>query len=283
MNGVAENHTGEGGPSAPLNRLVFKDQFHPDQVEEALDNIRLSLAYYGHLPRLEPVEAHHRKAAIVGGGPSLKGQLDKLRDFDGEIFCANEAHDYLIENGIEPDGFVYLEVHPWGNDRLCHREAAHCTYYIPSQCHLTAFDRVKGRNVVMWHTRADIGEIDVISEFEANPMLVNGASAPGLRAIHIAMVLGYRRFELFGIDASHAENQTHSYETPGRGQQRVLEVVAAGRTFKTHPYLAKQADEFQRLCRNFPSIEIKTHGDGLIQHIHRAISPFTYSQKKDTL
>lgn len=273
----------KGGQNAPLTKLVFSDEFNAEQIDEARDNIRLSLAYYGDLKRIEMQEAHGRKAAIVGGGPSLKNNLDKLRDFAGEIFCANEAHDYLIDNGIEPDGFVFLEVHPWVNDQLCRRTSERCTYYIPSHCHLSAFDRVSGRDVVMWHARSGIGEEDIIAEFEADPMLVNGASTPGLRAVHIAMVLGYRDFELFGVDASHADGDRHSYDTPGRVHKPVLEITCLGRTFHTDGYLAQQADEFQRLCRNFPEIKIKAHGDGLIQHIHRAISPFTYSAEKDTL
>ena len=267
----------EGVAEAAPSALSFDYSFYEAQKQEALDNIQMSLAFYGDLPRLERGERKGAPVAVVGGGPSL--DVEQLRDFPGPIFCSNEVHDYLIYNGIEPDGWVVLEVAPFRN-RQINREAKHCTYYIPSHCDLSIFEQTEGRDVVMWHALDEIGEDALISEHEENPMLVAGSSSPSLRAIHICMVLGYTQIELFGVDASHPPGKSHVYRDSSPG---TFEVTCAGRKFPSQPYLAQQADEFAGIVRNFPQITIKTHGDGLIQHIHRTLRPDVYSAEKDTL
>ena len=69
----------EGVAEAAPSALSFDYSFNPDQVQEALDNIQMSLAFYGDLPRLQPGDKKNAKVAIVGGGPSL--DVEQLRDF----------------------------------------------------------------------------------------------------------------------------------------------------------------------------------------------------------
>ena len=42
------------------------------------------------------------KIALIGGGPSLKDQLDDIRKFDGVTVACGSVHDYLIDNHIYP-------------------------------------------------------------------------------------------------------------------------------------------------------------------------------------
>jgi hypothetical protein len=62
-------------------------------------NIKRGLPKFESLPDFRNIKHKSKKIAIVGGGPSLKDNLDELRNFD-VILVAGSPHDYLLENGI---------------------------------------------------------------------------------------------------------------------------------------------------------------------------------------
>lgn len=234
-------------------------------------------------------EAVDRKPArpetlcIVGCGPSLEGQIETLRNLgpDHLILAANQAHDYLIENGIIPWGFIYMEIHPW-DEPMC-KLPADCTYFIASHCARPIFDHLSGRNIVLWHCFQDVGEEEIIAN-SCPGLMIWGGGTPTLRAFNLGLALGFRRIETFGIDACYSDRSHAVYREGGFREdwdmKKAVEVRCAGRDFLTQPYLARQADEFTRFMKaHHDKFILRTHGDGLIQHIHRTMFPRVYEQE----
>lgn len=255
----------------PLIKLSFTSDFLEAQVGECLGNLKATLARG--LPSIKAVEQpHDGTMLIVGTGPSLAGQLDRLREATGFILAVNEAHDYLIENGITPHGWIFNEVSAWATN-LVSKEAPGCRYFVASQCAAPVFEALKGRDVMLWHAWQDIGEGPLITEAEnCDAKLIGGGCTPTLRGICLGMVLGYRKFETFGVDGCYQTNSHVAYtqERPDWNGEAHIEVTCAGRTFKTVGYLARQAfDWIEFLKRHGHGFKLWMHGDGLMQHIHR--------------
>lgn len=250
--------------------LKFTSDFLQRQVGECLDNLRSSLDRG--LPSIKAVSAPHDGVMlIVGTGPSLAGQLDRLRKATGFIMALNEAHDYLVERGIIPHGWNFSEVSPWERN-LITRDAPGCRYYVASQCAPQIFDALAGRDVMVWHAWQDIGEGPLIAEAEQCDAKLIGGGGPFLRALCLGMALGYRRFESFGVDGSYAVNSHVAYdsERDDWNGEAHLDVTCYGRTFKTVGYLARLAhDWIEFLKRHGHGFQLQMHGDGLMQHIHR--------------
>lgn len=262
--------SGAGGNLGPM---TFRDAFNPEQEDECLNNMREN-AKWG-FPTVKMTPPHHQTMVIVGGGPSLKANLDYLRHLPKthKIFCVNDVHDYLIEEGITPWAFGIMEVAPWSREFLIHAKRG-IRYYLASMCHPTMFERLKKLNVIVWHAQSDIGEEPIIREDYGDWIIIPGAEAMSVRAVNLGMTLGFRNFEMVGVDSSF-EDRSHVYMD--NDHLETVTVTCNGRDFKTKAYLARQADDFRRFLGSCGHMfKLKCHGDGLIQHIHRSLYPEIY-------
>ena len=218
---------------------------------------------------------HDTVMAIAGAGPSLKDSVVELlsvQQSGGHICAVNESHDWLVKNGIEPDMVVYTEVSPWPVS-LFNEKTEETNYYISSSADGSVFDALKDRRVTVWHAWHGIGEEDVVRA-NGGGAIVYGGVTPALRAIHLGVVLGYRRFDLFGMESSY-ETISHvgqAGEREGWETDPTLEIWCSGRMFKTKPYLASQADDFGKIVKRYGSlISFKVHGDGLLPHLFKTM------------
>lgn len=92
-----------------------------------------------------------------------------------------------------------------------------------------------------------------------------------LRALPLMRMLGYRKFHIYGWDSCIREDAHHAYAQPENDDTRLTEVTVKGRTFKCHPWMAVQAQEFITITRMLADeIEMEIYGDGLIAHIVRS-------------
>src|SRR5690606_21276672 len=108
------------------------------------------------VPWFTPGETRH-SAVTVGGGPSLKDSLTKLRqvqDRKGDIFALNNAHDFLIERGIIPKYQVLLDSRQ-DNVAFVQSPRKDVTYLVSASCHPDMFDALSGYNVMLWLTDMD--------------------------------------------------------------------------------------------------------------------------------
>lgn len=237
-----------------------------------------------HLPELEPYDG---TAAIVGASPNIGENLDRIKEIkvDGLAFSLNGAHQWLIEHGVIPNIHVLFENDIKSpEDSLGGPSHPDVYYYICTQCNPNIFRKLRNRNKVIWHYfDANPQYQEAVVKYFPGEFLVGGGYATMFRSITIARILGYRKFELFGCDASFEEGNTH-YEGYHHDSTETKMVVAAGnemsyRLFKTTPSLSFQAYEFMRFCEANQNLSVKVHGDGLMRHLHQTRYPEHYNEE----
>lgn len=254
--------------------------------ESNAENIRSCLARG--LPEFAPAPCiHDGTFVIAGSGSSLLKSLDGLREEQrlGRPICAIKgAHDYLIENGIDPDLFVSVEPRErplkYVSDKTC--------YMLASRVAPSLFDQVKGKNVLVWHSFSSENNhpptpIDgqPLHWKDFNPLPecevwrgrfgVGGASTSGLRAFNLAYIMGFRKIVLYGMDSCLAEDRyTKRFSGENIGESKVIDVIVDGKRFFCNGALASQAMEFQEVIGMFKDMKVTVKGGGLLAAIMEA-------------
>jgi uncharacterized Rossmann fold enzyme len=279
--------------------IVFKvvkpsdaDGKERDQTNDAANHMRYA-ATLG-LPELvQKTLPRQGKAVIVGGAPSVKNYLEKIREFSKNpfngIFALNWSHTWLIKNRIIPRATVFFEIDSEPETSL---KAAHpdVMYFICSHCHPNTFDQLNGFKRVLWHSipNSDV-EQKVHDEIFSNSAIVGGGIGTFTRTLAVAMYIGYRDFELFGCDSSYPDNdKTHvdGYETLMDDKTDGLYVYARHdvtgevRRFRTIGPLALQHEEFKEFCKvNHQYFTLRVHGDSLLRYTHERMYSDQYESK----
>jgi len=113
------------------------------------------------------------------------------------------------------------------------------------------------------------------------------------RTLTVALTMGFRGIELFGVDGSFPPESTSThvdgYETVNKVSTDAFEVVAQSTTnptimkkFLTVGYLALQVDEFQEYCRvNHQNFACRIHGDSLMRFAHENYFPAQYDYTRN--
>jgi hypothetical protein len=234
----------------------------------------------GNYPILPIVEENNRTAIIAAFGPSLDDTLEELKEIDGDIISVSGAHDYLISKGIVPK--YHVEMDPRAHKaKFLQNPHPDVTYCLSSSCDPQAFLNVMGQKVYRWnlHTHAD--DDDAFYEKVDGPewFSLDVGCSVGHAAVVVGGCLGYRNFELFGMDCSKKNGARHAGNHHGPFQ-RDLKVEVAGRLFDSTPQMVAAARDFISLCARMGQVGINMHGDGLLQHWIDAIITKTKPSKE---
>jgi hypothetical protein len=213
-------------------------------------------------PVVEKLESNWRPLAIVGGGPSVSKDIERLRNWKAqhpyaEIWCVNAALDWLLERGVEIDGYAACDSHPLIGKYLANAPDGP-TYYLSSTCHPEAFDAVAGKNVIVWH--AGVNDL----EYPKGHGVVGGGPTIMTRAPMLAYCLGYRDVHLFGADSSYSGGCSHAY--PGMPvPKKLINVRLDGVIYVTEAELLHQAAYFQAIQEFYQTrgARFAVHGEGL--------------------
>ena len=242
-------------------------QFKPCvSAEVRVENIRSAMLRG--LLTAPVLPAHDRTMVLCCYGPSLRDSLDAIRATKGDIYTVSGAHGVLIKAGIVPRGHIDCEprAHKAGFVRDSHADV---TYLLASCCHPDTFDALADRDVVLWHSDQSEEEARYIWTQEPGAPMVLGLTAVGTRAVCLGTALGYRRFELYGMDCSFlVEGAQHAGRHPNPNPHEVT-VLVEGKQFRTTMNLVKQVEDFMRLVQTTTHCAYRVHGDGLLQHILR--------------
>lgn len=224
-------------------------------------NAQVASAMARGLPLLEKQEAHGRRLAIVGGGPSVIDYLDELGGYD-DIWCVNGALDWLIENGIKPTGYVAIDPEAIMAQYL-QKPPEDITYYIGSVCDPATFDALKGRNVVLFHPLMD--DMPLVD----SKAVIGGGPTVLTRAPQLAYRLGYRDVHLFGADSSYESGIHHIYDAP---MDPIVRVSLDDVIYETSGVFLHQVAYFQQILHWFQSkgANFEIHGRGLGPDLLRA-------------
>lgn len=248
-----------------LNQPGYIDKLNNDR-QVMLDQVRINIKR--DLPWFDGGEPHHGAALLVGGGPSLKETITKLRhrrSQGGKIFALNGTHDWLIERGIIPDYHVLLDSRP-ENVTFVQRPHRKVKYLVSGFCHPSVFKALEGFNVTLWLNDMT-GIMPIVQDIQDKPVcLVGGGATVGLKTMFLCYLSGYRKFHFYGFDSSYRDGDNHAYKQPLNDKESVMEIFCNGRSFMCAPWMAKQAEDWQKQARKLTQLgcELFVHGDGLI-------------------
>lgn len=199
--------------------------------------------------------------SVVGFGPSLE---DTWREITHPCITVSGAHDFLCGKGVIPEYHAECD----GREhKTKHLESPndHTTYLMATICNPRMWELLEGRKVVTWHNANGRHIVDWIGENDPGTILVSGGSVVGLSAIHLAGILGYRRFRLFGFDGNFRGEVRHAGSHYGP-PQRIIERDG----WKTTPQMSNAVDEFGWLKRDHPELEFTIYGESLMKAVHGA-------------
>lgn len=243
------------------------------------------LAAGGTLARWNQIRPHLPNGVevmIVGGGPSLEGQLETIRRFREEgklLVTMNGAYNWALEKGLKVSGTIVCDARPF-NARFTHPVAEGTYYFVGSQCDPSVLEGLPRDRTWLWHTTADLirptleeccpGPAENPKAGRWRLAMVGGGSTVLLRAIPMLRMLGYSKFHLFGCDSCVAsqDGAHHAYEQKENDGAPVFPTIVGGRTFWCTKWNTSQAQEFMDLIRRMGELfELEVYGNGLLAWI----------------
>ena len=118
-------------------------------AEELCSNIRSALSRGLPELTLAPIK-HDGHIVLVASGWSMPDYIDEIkahRKAGRPIVAVKAAHDFLVENGVNPDMWVNLD--PRDRTNGIQRLNDHTVYMPASRCPPSTFDYLKGRKVLL--------------------------------------------------------------------------------------------------------------------------------------
>jgi hypothetical protein len=212
---------------------------------------------------LAPIK-HDGNIVLVASGWSMPDYIDEIkahRRAGRPIVAVKAAHDFLVENGVNPDLWINLD--PRDRTNGIQRLNDHTVYMPASRCPPSTFDYLKGRKVLLWHSWAEGPEMTAIG---GGKLAVGGGTTSGLRAVNIGYLLGFRNFTLYGYDSCNRADGVKRFTGDKAGAS--IDVFV-DRKFNCNLAMAQQANEFQKLFDVMGDITVDARGPGLIAEIMR--------------
>ncbi|MBF0588972.1 MAG: DUF115 domain-containing protein [Magnetococcales bacterium] len=247
------------------SKILRTTTHNPIPIETIFGQIRSTLRR--NLPTLGISPPRPETLTIVGSGPSLNQTWHRI---EHPVMACNRAVGWLLDKGHTPWTAFYWDPQPTLTPLI--RVADGIVYLVASQCRPVVFDMLAGKKVVTWH--ANIGEPveRVLAEFDRQKEpIIRGGSTAVMRAIYVGYVMGFRAFELHGVDGSFQAHQLHADGSTLQGDYKRVRVVYEGREFMITDGLINQANEFSKTVALLQDCRIRIHGDGLIPHMARGM------------
>lgn len=226
-------------------------------IRNALANVRRIAA------RVEPAPAHERRCILICYGPSLKDTWQTIDASKGDVVTVSAAHEFMITRGIVPVFHVDSDPRPHKAKHI--RRAQTATKYRLASCvHPDLIDRLDGYDLALWHALSGDEYDDRLEEIEPDTWGVAGGSNVGLRAIVLMYMLGYRAFDIHGMDCSFTDGGSTQWAGQHAGRTKaILPSLCNG--FHTSALMVEYAREFFQTKARMPDAQFTLHGRGLLQ------------------
>lgn len=192
-----------------------------------------------------PVEAeapHGRPLAVCGGGLTLRGHLEELKAWPGDVWGVNATAPWLVQQGI-PATFFSVDPQYTPPEMIGDAPAA----LVSSSSDESVFDHMGERPVRVFHTAPlfDDG--------------IKGGPTSATFAPRLALHLGYTEVHFFGCDAMVSPYASHVY---GSGfYNDLITVSVGGRHFSTRPEFLMQTEFLAQIIAAFPVVYVNRSGD----------------------
>jgi hypothetical protein len=213
---------------------------------ELRENVHRSSRY----PRLTPRPLHDRPLAVVGGGSSIRSNLDDLRAWPGDIWGINQTASWLISQG-RPDATLFTcDPQP----ALARMTTGVQRALLADSCDPSLFDAL---------TAADV------SVFELSSFI--GGPATATRAPMLALLQGYRHITFFGCEGCLEETSTHAYRDEQALEMYAYQLLvrAGDRIYRTTPQFYATTVYLADLITALPGFLAERSGGllrGMLEH-----------------
>jgi hypothetical protein len=214
-----------------------------------------------------------KRAMLVAGGPSAADHIEEIRTLYGQgwdLFCVNGAHDWLVSHGVIPHFCTLLDA---GEEigAFVRKPQSSCRYFLASQCHPSAFDRLADYDVMMWHASLDEEANALIEKLDPDVTIFAPCNTVGLHSLAIAYTLGVKKLRVYGMDSSHRPGADHAYDNSQQKHTPELEFEFNGERFLSTGTFAAQAEGFARAWPRYfrLGMRIEVVGDGLLPAMAR--------------
>lgn len=221
-------------------------------------------------PYVEALPTHDRRAVICCFGPSLQdtwpaAAIARLEP-NTDVFTVSAAHKFMVERGVVPLAHIDCDPRP---HKITQMGVAHpdVEYWLASCIHPDYIDHVAGgKRTALWHAYNG-DESRGILEHEPGQRMVVGGGSVGLRSMSLIYYLGYRHFEIHGMDCSFKETgKQWAGEHHGKIKSEVTVVASDGRAFLTAPAMILYYRYFFKQLSWMQDAVVNLHGDGMLQH-----------------
>lgn len=206
-----------------------------------------------------------RKIAIVCYGPSLSETWETIR---APMMTVSGAHDFMVSRGKTP--VWHVDCDPRQHKAAMLTPVHGTKYLMASVCHPDFWPKLERKNVKLWHliNGDDLETVAWVRENHPEGLgsLIGGGSTVGMRAMEVASSLGFRRFDVYGMDCSF-ETERHAGPHTGKTQAEIF-VRVGNRQFKTTPQMLQAAREMEAFMQTY-DVDLTFHGDGLMQETAR--------------
>lgn len=195
-----------------------------------------------------------RDLTIIANGPTALHA-----DLDAPVLAVNGAINLFGEVG--PTYWVAFDPQEGVADLLPADPPKNTIYFVASQCHPAVFDKLKGRDVRLWH---------VEHPDEQFRDAVPSAVSVTLMAMQLMARLGYRRFETWGWDGCYLDGRDHA--APQARDPSLVEDIrirVGDEVFETTTSWAAEAQDACALLA-LADFKVTIHGGGMIGAIVKA-------------
>jgi len=241
------------------SRVEF-DVHLPVSDRQLLANVRHALSLG--LPELRDFEYPWNGALnVIASGPSAR-----KAPLDGKTLALNGAMRVFTQAHRAPTYWAACDPQELVADFLT--EAPESTIYlVASRCHPSVFERLKGRNVVLWHLCEN-----ATYALTADRAPVSSACSITLCAFEVMARLGWRGFETWGWDGCYVDGESHAVAQPTAGD---VTVQNGEKTFRTTTNWLNEAKDASLALNGFP-FPIHVHGGGMIGEILKSCRPWRF-------
>jgi hypothetical protein len=215
--------------------------------------------------RLKARQIHTaRRLSIVCYGPTL---LDTLKDIPEKqpILSVSGAHDVLLKAGIVPTWHVDCDPRKHKAKFVANPDPR-VHYLMASNCHPDAWKYLADQYVDLWHMNNGELTMKWIAENDPDSVSIDVGSAVGLRALHVAGVLGFSQFDIFGMDACFIGDRFRAGPSDAPLQERCEMKTPDGRVWQTTKIMANTIIEYVRARAVF-GFTATLHGDSLMKAV----------------
>lgn len=216
------------------------------EPEGCARNLQGSLAR--NLPKCEQQPERNGQLAIVGSGPSVRDYLSDLRGWPGEIWAVNGAYNYLLGEGIIPQGFMAVDPLP-GLAEYLQDPRRETTFYVSALCDPSVFDALREHNVKLWFPVQDS------VKYPPGLWMVSGGTTALTRSPFLAHMLGWRDLTYFGADSSFDKSKycytDGTYLEDSKDPINWVKTPNGEGPFPTTLCLLKQASQFGSIQPHF--------------------------------